>query len=684
MTTRRSELSAETRTAREVSDRFKSLFVLQSADNPPIVYTRRGDTPRVLFGYFNALEEGFIHPGLSVLGGMMRDHSIDHELFDTSFWRDESLPVAENARQIRERMGEFKRVEGYDPERKPVNIREKFREHVERFRPDLIALGLTSFEFEEALNYVTPIAREFGIPVMVGGPHATVAPDKAILHSGVDIVCIGDGELPLLATVRGINQGRSVSNVPGLWLKDRESGNVLKNPRGKGIENLDDLPLPDWDMFDSRHRVRPFEGQLKNYAYIEISRGCPFKCSYCIQPVLHEIPGDDSSNYKFHTAENIISRVVAMKERFGFNHVQLIDENLPTMPLRDLEEISGLWEKHVNPNGDVTIFTMSRPEYLVRKFSTGKWIDDNGSVISSGKAEILKRMGVKMIAIGAESGSEWLRENVLRRPMQPGILEAASRVLKNVGIKTSLYNIMGFPEETREIVLETIDQLRRISPEKYSVRFLTPYPGTPIREYAIQRGFIEEGYEEKRATSFLHEPVLETDGKPTINGEVHPTKAELLRLRELFGIYGYSTSGGYNQKIQEMVGIWKVIELAEDRGLSKGNSELQKMVHQAFATARANRSEDEDSHRPDLDTRIIKLEDVPWANGDARYFTGHSKALLPVVQLAAGLSYAEGTPGLADLVRTGFMEDYEQRQGRAVQLDERQQGRIGIMTSGRG
>ena len=88
MTTRRSELSAETRTAREVSDRFKSLFVLQSADNPPIVYTRRGDTPRVLFGYFNALEEGFIHPGLSVLGGMMRDHGIDHELFDTSFWRD--------------------------------------------------------------------------------------------------------------------------------------------------------------------------------------------------------------------------------------------------------------------------------------------------------------------------------------------------------------------------------------------------------------------------------------------------------------------------------------------------------------------------------------------------------------------------------------------------------------------
>lgn len=682
MATRRSELDQETKAAREVSTRFKSLYVVPATQNKTnVVWRRRGDDPRVLFCYFNDIEEGFIHPALAVLGGMMRDHSIEHELFDTSFWRDKNSPLAENARQIRERMGEFKKVEGYNPERQVVDISEKFREHVERFRPDLIALTATSYEFNDAMNIITPISRELGIPVIVGGPHASIAPDRAIKNPGVDTVCIGEGELPLLGTIRAINQGRSISDVPGLWIKDRNSSQVLKNPRARGIEHMDDLPLSDWDMFDSRHRTRPFEGVLKNYGFVEISRGCPFKCSYCIQPALHEIPGDDSDHYKFHSAENIVSRVLILKNKYGFNHIQLIDENLPTMPEEKLREIADLWIKHVNPNRDTTIFTMSRPEYLIRKHDDGSWIK-NGEAVSSGKAEMLKSMGVEMVAIGAESGNEWLRENILRRPMAPGIIEAASKVLRNVGIKVSFYNIIGFPEEDRGMILETIDQLRRTQPEKYSVRFLTPYPGTPIRDYCVEKEYIEENYEEtQRATSFLHEPVLQTQGKLTRLGSPHPTKEELLRLRSLFGIYAYSTSGGYDPSKKEMKGIWKVIELAEDRGLAKGHADLQNIVYESFVKAKANNSEDDDSYRPELDPRRIQPSDVPWADGDAKHYLGHSKALLPVIELAAGRGYAQKIQGLGELVRKGFRDDYYERKGTLVQIEEKQNDRVGIMMS---
>jgi len=54
----------------------------------------------------NDMEEGFIHPALAVLGGMMHDHSIEPRLFDTSFLRDINSPLVENVREIRERLGE--------------------------------------------------------------------------------------------------------------------------------------------------------------------------------------------------------------------------------------------------------------------------------------------------------------------------------------------------------------------------------------------------------------------------------------------------------------------------------------------------------------------------------------------------------------------------------------------------
>jgi anaerobic magnesium-protoporphyrin IX monomethyl ester cyclase len=712
---------------RNTSQSFRNLFPIVQAEkgNPPIVWNRQGSNPRVLFVYHNDLEEGFIHPALAVLGGMMEQHGIESKLFDTSFWRDVNSPLVENDRQMGERVGEYKPVPGYNPEREVVNIQERFRKTVEEYRPDLIALTSTSYEFKSATQFIEPVKTEFGIPVIVGGPHATVAPDRAIASPAIDIVCIGDGEKSLLDLIRGINLGANVSEIPSLWLKDPNSGNVIKNPMGVQIEMMDDLPLPNWEMFDPRHRIRPFEGELKSYGYFEISRGCPFKCSYCIQPGLHEIPMEggadnaDSGNYKFHSAEEIVKRVAQYREKYGFNHLQLIDENLPTMPKKNLKEIAEQWARHVNPNRDLTIFTMSRPEYLVRKVksdSGGFERDREGGLVyvSSGKAEVLREMGVEMVALGAESGNEWLRSTVLNRPMKQGILEAATRVLMESGIQVSLYNILGFPFETREMMFDTIDQMWKTKPNSYATRHLSPYPGTPIRDLCVEQGFIHPEYEDQKdaeTRSFLHAPILNLPLKlpkekvvvrNQITGEFeqvehpskenyieHPSQGEQIRIRQLFGIYSYSPTKS----------MWPIIELAENRGLAKDNPELQNMVYEAFSRARVNRSEDDDAYRPTLHVESIRLEDVPWANGDEHLYVGRPRALLPIIELAGGRGYAASIPQLQDYVKKALTADIEERKALGIQdlserrvvggiavrgQDEDQTGRIGFMATGRG
>ncbi len=220
---------------------------------------------KILFVYHNELEEGYMPASLAVLGGVMKRDGIETRLFDTSFLKDMHSDLPENDRQARERTGQEKRVPGYNPERREVDLTQKFMDCVRDFKPDLIAATSTSYEFGSLIKFITPAKREFNVPVIVGGSHATMAPEDVISYDGVDIVCRGEGEIAFSELVRRIKQGKEYSNIPNLWVRG-SNGKVIRNPVGPLID-MDDLPDPDWDLFDSRHRIRPFQGELKNYGF---------------------------------------------------------------------------------------------------------------------------------------------------------------------------------------------------------------------------------------------------------------------------------------------------------------------------------------------------------------------------------------------------------------------------------
>jgi len=463
--------------------------------------------PKVLFVYHNELEEGFMPASLAVLGGVMKAAGVESKLFDTSFWKDKNSKIKENDRQVREKTGEFKKVSGFNPEREVVDLKEKFLEVVEEFKPDLIAATSTSYEFNSLIDFMLPAKNKFNILVIVGGSHTTVAPEKAIQKEGVDIVCVGEGEKALLELAKRIEQKQSFNDIPNLWVKT-PAGEVIKNDVAPQIE-MDDLPEPDWDLFDARHRARPFEGELKNYGFFEISRGCPFSCSYCINAKLHEIYRSfpNSKLFRFHSPEEIVRRIKKFKEKYSFNHIQFVDENLSVMPLETLKKLADLYSKEIG----VGFFMMARPE---------------GIVAEPEKAKIFAKMGCRMAALGAESGNEALKKAILNRPMKNETLEKAAKLLKDAGILVSIYNIIGFPTETKEMIFDTIRLNRKIQPDRYSVRFLVPYPGTAIRKYCEEKGYIDPDYEETIGNvSFLIEPVLNLPSPP------HPTKQELMDIK---------------------------------------------------------------------------------------------------------------------------------------------------------
>lgn len=470
---------------------------------------------KVLFIYHNRVESGYMPQSIAVLGGMLKQGGIETKLFDTSFYRDINSPLVQDDRTTRanQKKGGFL-IKNLGREREVVDLKAKFRETVENYHPDLIAATSTSFEFNSLLDFVTPTTMEMKIPFIVGGVHTTVVPEKAIRKKGLDIICIDEGEKPLLELARRIEKKQNYYDIPNLWFKTPE-GNIIRNGIGAFFEKMDELPESDWDIIDEYHRIRPFEKEIMKYGWFETSRGCPFNCSYCVNSKLHTIKREGGNMhpgiYRFFTPEEIIRRMKEKKDKYGYNHVQLIDENMANMPVADLEHLAGLFREHIG----VGFFTQSRPECFTK---------------TPEKAKIMADMGCKMIGLGVESGNYELRKNILHRPMKDGIVEKAVENLKKADIMVSTYYIIGFPTETEEMIQQTIDLHRRIKPDRFSVRFLHPFPGTPIRELCVNKGYIPNEYEEQ-AASFFSTPVLNLPSPP------HPTKERLIELKKEFENY---------------------------------------------------------------------------------------------------------------------------------------------------
>lgn len=467
---------------------------------------------KILFVYHNPFEDGRICISIASLSGMLKQHGFDTKLFDTTFWRDRNEENLMENRKIREKLGGYKTVKEYNPQRKIVDLKEKFRDAVTKYKPDLIAATSTSHEFNSLLKFVHPIKMEFKIPFIVGGSHATADPDKAIQKKTVDFVCIGEGEGPLLDLVIRMKEKRDYSDISSLWIK-KDSGDIVKNPIRSQNNNLDVLPDPDWDLFDSRHIIRPFEGELKRYGFFETSRGCPHNCSYCLNAKLHKIKTEDGkkfASYRYHSPEEIVRKVKKYKDKYQINHVQFIDENMANMPLDRLKKLTKLYKLEVN----IPFFTQSRPDPFVRQPE---------------KAKLMADMGCIMLGIGVETANENLNTRILNRPMKTSTVEGGTKILKDAGILIATYYIIGFPTETKEMIENTIKLHKRIKPDRYSVRFLHPYPGTPIRDYCISKGYFRDDFEERiEFDSYFSEPILNLPSPP------HPTKQELIELRDKF------------------------------------------------------------------------------------------------------------------------------------------------------
>ena len=89
---------------------------------------------------------------------------------------------------------------------------------------------------------------------------------------------------------------------------------------------LDNLPCPDWGLFDERHLFRPFEGKIYKGSFYSQSRGCPMQCKYCVDPTESRLTGGVAGYFRVQKPEVTIAHLTELKEKYGATWYKFSDD----------------------------------------------------------------------------------------------------------------------------------------------------------------------------------------------------------------------------------------------------------------------------------------------------------------------------------------------------------------------
>ena len=295
-----------------------------------------------------------------------------------------------------------------------------------------------------------------------GGPHPTFFPEM-IGESGVDGVCIGEGEGALLDLANALSNGGFRPNIPNWWFKapdSRDGGGVeiIRNSVRPLVHDLASLPHPDRALVYDKLPVLAASG-IKHFMS---SRGCPYDCSYCFNHAYYEIYPGERRGHQL-PVDDVIAQVNETRARWPLEQVVFVDD---LFILRDdwLEELAEKWPGQVG----LPFFCNVRANMLVR---------------NPHKVTLLKRAGCHTVSMGIEAANDGIRVEMLKRRMSRADIVQAGRMVRAAGMHMTATNILGLPTSTLEDDLDTM-RLNAEAQISYAHAYLfQPYPGTELGQF---------------------------------------------------------------------------------------------------------------------------------------------------------------------------------------------------------
>ncbi|NIM03346.1 radical SAM protein [bacterium] len=332
---------------------------------------------------------------------------------------------------------------------------------VSKFDPNLVAFSVRSGEFIFCLKIARKLKKYFGgePKIIFGGVHPTVAPEEVIRKDCVDLVCVGEGEGAMVELCQKMENKERIDDIKNIWVK--KDGIIKKNDVRGLVEDLDEIPFPDRDIFDIERYISSRDGAID----MIVSRGCPYQCTYCINPILQNLYKRKGKFVRTRSVNNVVNELNDICKKYKIKHISFLDDVFPS----SLEWLVEFRQKFPR-NSNLDFCCNFRAESL------------NPEI-----CRYLKDCGCSSINIGIESGSEWIREKVLNRRISNRKLATSFEICRKEGLATYSFNMIGIPYETISHIRESIELNKSIQPTFLQVSIFQPYHGTQLNRLCIEK-----------------------------------------------------------------------------------------------------------------------------------------------------------------------------------------------------
>ena len=285
-------------------------------------------------------------------------------------------------------------------------------------------------------------------PLAMAGVYPTLDPDVAITAAGVDMLVVGETDLPLADLASQMMRGGDLGALRNIWIKT--NGQIRRNPLRAPIQSLDTLPFAHRALLDEFVSFRMSTPQI----VLSASRGCPFECAFCYSPLLKRLNSGKVSYYRFRSPSNIASEISHLLRQRPEAQVVFVDEIFPTERAW-LEELSTRLAGHVK-NGLVVTVPAER--------------------VDATTVDLLKKCGCTLIRLGLETGSDSFRRRIAQRNLSSERVRQIVDEAARHHIAIEMHTLSGVPMESLELLQETEAAIGRYEQVSVQSHFYHPVP----------------------------------------------------------------------------------------------------------------------------------------------------------------------------------------------------------------
>lgn len=341
---------------------------------------------------------------------------------------------------------------------------EDVKKDVSVFKPDMMMVSVTNGTVLEDLAFLQEV-RAFSDCLFVL---------KGAVFFDTDEDLLSTPGLELASVLTGGETDAVIGDIADMLLKGtkapeeindiiyRKNGKFIKNPCGCFMEDLDSVPFPARQLMNNALYVRPDTGEPM--ATIQVSRGCPSKCIYCLTPII------SGTKVRFRSVENVFAEIEECYNKYDIKNFFF---KADTFTIND-EWAQRLCDRIIRSplNGKIQFTANSRTKPL------------NEDLLKK-----MKQAGCFMIAVGFESGNE----ETMKRIQKGATVEdnrRAAKMIKSAGLPLFGFFMIGFPWETEAMMNDTKKLIFEIDPDFVELHVAMPYYGTGLYDECVKYGTV--------------------------------------------------------------------------------------------------------------------------------------------------------------------------------------------------